>query len=108
MDKYQFRGFDQLEEDSVLLLSLPLCEILHSLMGHRNYSYIAEANYPIELVETILHFLKYEKGVDEALLDEFAAKYVTVDSLYPMDKLLELWGREKYDRMVAELKELNK
>ncbi len=106
MEKNKHLGFEHLEEDSVLFLTFPLCEMLHSFIGDRDYSYLSMAMYPIEICEIILHFLEYTKGVDKKLLRSFSEKYLTEDSLCPIDRLLELWGRKKYDNMISEIKNL--
>lgn len=105
MNKYEYRGFDKLDEDSSVKLALPLCDILRSFLGERDFSYISAAFYPIEMVELILHYLKYEKSIDSS---DFAAKYLTEDSLCPIDSLLAQWDTEKFNQMIAELSLLAK
>ena len=106
MAKYKCPEFDRLEEGHIYFQTLPLCEILQTFIGDRDYGYLDVAMYPIEICEVILHFLEHTKGVDKELLRSFSEKYITVDSLYPIDKLIELWGREKYDNMIADIKKL--
>ncbi len=107
MKKYKYCGFDKLEENSILLRALPLCDILHSFLGERDFSYISAARFPIELTELILHYLKYEKNVAPDVIDNFSKKYLTEDPLCPIDKLLSIWDDEKFDKMIAELKLLS-
>lgn len=107
MNNYKYLGFDKLEENSPLFRALPLCDILHSFLGDRDFSYISAAAFPIELVELILHYLEYEKNTDRELICDFSKKYLTEDSLCPINKLLELWGEDKFEEMIAELKTLS-
>lgn len=106
MEHYNFPGFDKLEEGSPLYLALPLCEILHSFLGDRDFSYISAAMYPIELVELILHFLKYDKKIDQDKIKDFGDKYLTEDSLCPIEKLLAVEDSDKFFQMIADLKKL--
>lgn len=106
MSKYKYPGFDKLEEDSVLFRALPLCDILKLLLGERDFSYISSAQYPLELTELILHYLKYEKNVATDVIDSFLKKYLTEDPLCQIDKLLSIWGDEKFEKMISELKML--
>lgn len=106
MSKYKYPGFDKIDNDSPLLLSLTLCDILHSFFGERDFSYISAALYPLELTELILHYLEYDKKVDKKLIDDFSKKYLTEDSLCPVHKLLGLWGKDKFDQMTVELQNL--
>ena len=107
MEYYNFPGFDKLEEGSPLYLALPLCEILHSFLDNRDFSYISAAMYPIELVELILHYLKYDKKIDRAKIKDFEKKYLTEDSLCPIEKLLAAEDSDKFFQMVADLKKLS-
>lgn len=107
MSKYKYPGFDKLEEDSVLFRALPLCDILYPFFGERDFGYIESSMFPIELTELILHFLKYEKNVSSELIDSFSKEYLTEDSLCSIDKLLSIWGDEKFDKMIAELQMLS-
>jgi hypothetical protein len=50
--------------------------------------------------------LKYDRGIDDG--GEFAKKYLTEDSLCPIDKLIELWGMEKFNQMIEDLQILAK
>ena len=59
-----------------------------------------------EMIELIFFYLEYDKGVDKAALDAFAEKYFTEDSICPINKLLELWGDEKFEQMIADVKRL--
>ncbi|MBQ2241180.1 MAG: hypothetical protein II319_03455 [Clostridia bacterium] len=102
-----FPGFDKLEEGSPLYLALPLCEILHSFLGDRDFSYISAAMYPIELVELILHYLKYDKKIDRAKIKDFEKKYLTEDSLCPIEKLLAAEDSDIFFQMLADLKKLS-
>lgn len=77
------------------------------MLGERDFSYISSAQYPLELAELILHYLKYEKNVATDAIDSFSKKYLTEDSLCPIDKLISIWGDEKFDKMIAELKLLS-
>lgn len=106
MANCKYPGFNKLEENSPLFLSLPLCDLLRELIGKRDYAYIASALYPLELTELILHYLKYDRGIDDG--GEFAQKYLTEDSLCPIDKLIELWGMEKFNQMIEDLQILAK
>ena len=81
MANCKYPGFNKLEENSLLFLSLPLCDLLRELIGKRDYAYISSALYPLELTELILHYLKYDRGIDDG--GEFAQKYLTEDSLCP-------------------------
>ncbi len=107
MSNYKYPGFDKLEENSPLFRALPLCDILHSFLGERDFSYISASLFPIELVELILHYLEYDKKINSELIGDFSKKYLTEDSLYPIDELLKLWGDEKFDRMITKLKTLS-
>ena len=62
--------------------------------------------YPIELVELILHFLKYDKKIDQDKIKDFGEKYLTEDSLCPIEKLLAAEDPDKFFQMVADLKKL--
>lgn len=106
MKNNNFPGFDKLEEGSPLYLALPLCEILHSFLGDRDFSYISAAMYPIELVELILHYLEYDKKIDQAKIKDFWEKYLTEDSLCPIEELLAAEDSDKFFQMVADLKKL--
>ncbi len=106
MKHYNFPGFDKLEEGSPLYLTLPLCKILQSFLGDRDFSYISAAMYPIELVELILHYLKYDKKIDRVKIKNFSKKYLTEDSLCPIEVLLAADGSDKFFQMVADLKKL--
>lgn len=55
-----------------------------------------------------LHYMKHNNGVATEQIDDFAKKYLTEDSLCQIDELLELWGDEKFDQMIADLDELSK
>ena len=101
MSKYP--GFDKLEEGSPLFYALPLCEILRSFWGDRDFSYISAAMFPIELTELILNFLKYDKMIDSNAIDDFSKRFLTEDPLCPIDALLALWGTEKFNQMTSEL-----
>ena len=105
MSKYP--GFDKLEEGSPLFHALPLCDILHSFLGERDFSYISAAMFPVELAELILNFLKYDKGLDSNTIDNFSKRFLTEDYLCPIDKLLTHWGVEKFNQMVTELQNLS-
>ena len=107
MSKYKYPGFDKLEEDSPLFRALPLCDILHSFFGDRDFSYISAAAFPLELIELILHYLKYEKNIAPDAIDDFSKKYLTEDPLCTIGKLLTFFGDEKFNRMIAELKMLS-
>ena len=104
MEKYNYPGFDKLEENSPLLRSLPLCDILHDLIGDLDYPYVSTALYPLELTELILYHLKSHKGVD--MIEYFSQKYITEDTLCPINTLLELWGDEKFNQMISELQNI--
>ena len=105
MSKYP--GFDKLEEGSPLFHALPLCDILHSILGERDFSYISAAMFPIELTELILNFLKYDKMIDSNAMEDFSKRFLTEDSLCPIDTLLALWGTEKFNQMITELQILS-
>ncbi len=107
MSKYKYPGFDKLEENSELLRALPLCDIVHSFFGERDFSYISAALFPIELTELILHCFEYEKKIDRQVIDNFSKQYLTEDSLCPIDKFLMLLGEEKFNQMIAELQKIN-
>ena len=62
--------------------------------------------YPIELVELILHYLKYDKKIDQAKIKDFGDKYLTEDSLCPIEKLLAAEDSDKFFQMIADLKKL--
>jgi hypothetical protein len=98
--------FDVFEEDSIFMLTKPLCDILHTLENPNFCNCLNIALFPIEICETILHYLEHDRGVDSKRIKEFYDKYITVDSLYRVDKLIELWGREKYDTMIADMYKL--
>ena len=106
MTKHIYRGFDNLDADCLAFHALPLCDILHSFIGERDYSYIEAVFFPIELVEYILCLAQFEKNVDVAVVEQFKSKYLTVDSLYPIARLIELWGLEKFNQMISELRAL--
>ena len=104
MGNYKYPGFDKLPEDSPIKLSLPLCDILHSMFGDRDFAYISAAYYPLELTELILYRLKYDRGID--VIEYFSKKYITMDTLCPIDTLLELWGLDKFNQMIEELQNI--
>ena len=104
--KMSYPGFDKLEDDSPLFRSLPLCDMLHSFLGDRDFSYISAAYYPLELTELIFHYLEYQKGVRREVIDNFSNEHLTEDSLCPIDKLLTLYGEEKFSKMITELQAL--
>ena len=104
MEKYNYPGFDKLEENSPLLHTLPLCNILHDLIADRDYPYVSTALYPLEMTELILYHLKFHKGID--VIECFSQKYITEDTLCPINTLLELWGVEKFNQMIEELQNI--
>ncbi len=106
MKTYNFPGFDRLEKDSPVKYAIPLCNILRSFIGESDFSYISAAFYPLEMLELILHYLKYDKELDSDVIDNFSQKYLIEDSLCPIDTLIELWGVEKFNQMIAELQML--
>ena len=100
---YIYPGFDKLDAESAAFYALPLCDMLKSLIGDADFSYIGAALHPLELVELILHHLEFSKNTDRALIDAFSAKYLTEDSLCPIGDLISLWGAPKFDQMIKEL-----
>ena len=108
MEGYKYPGFDKLDADAPLWRSIPLCDVLRSFLGERDFSYIGSANFPLEMSELILFYLEYERGVDKSVLDAFAKNYFTEDSICPIEKLIELWGDEKFEQMIADLQDLAK
>lgn len=106
MAQYKYPGFDKLEENSPLFSVLPLCDILRSFLGERDFSYISAAMFPIELVEFILHYFVFEKKVNSEIINNFSKQYLTEDPLCPIEKLLKLWGNEKFQQMISELQNI--
>ncbi len=93
-----------MEADDPRHHAVPLCDVLRAVADRKtNICYIADSMFPLELTELILHFLEYNKGVPRDVLEDFRKRYITMDTLCPIGKLLNLWGLDKFNMMIREL-----
>ena len=106
MGKHIYPGFDKIDENDARDRMLPLCDMLHDLIGERDFAYISDAMYPIQLIGIILAFLEHKCRVPHEKIEAFSSKYLTEDWLCTAEKVLEIWGDEKLDTVITELQEM--
>ena len=106
MGKCIYPGFNKIDENDARNRMLPFCDILHDLIGERDFAYISDAMYPIQLIGLILSYLEHKRGVPHEKIETFSSKYLTEDWLCPAEKVLEIWGDEKLDTVITELREM--
>ena len=106
MEKYIYPGFDKIDENDARNRMIPFCDMLYDLVGERDMPYISESLYPVQLIGLILAFLEHKRGVPHKKIEAFSSKYLTEDWLCPPEKVIDLWGYEKLDAVITELREM--